>query len=114
MNNKKYVSLEGAASFNDIVNRMQGELEKGIYSAANWLVGVGYDEAVLAEKTHPQSFILNEISTDVPVVIIDKSGKSGCGNTAAVQSAQSGSWTSSHSMGYISGESFESFKKCIK
>ncbi len=107
--NKNYVSLEGAASHYDIISRMQGELKKGNYGKDNWLVGKGFDECTLAEKTSPEAYVLNEISDSVPVVIMDKTGNTACANTAALSAVNV-----SHNKGVVDKKSIETLKNSIK
>ena len=35
-----------------------------------WLVGTGYDDSLLAEKTHPTRYDLDQVSTEIPIVIV--------------------------------------------
>ena len=107
--NKNYVSLEGAASHYDIISRMQGELKKGNYGKDHWLVGKGFDECTLAEKTSPEAYVLNEISDSVPVVIMDKTGNTACANTAALSLVNV-----SHNKGVVDKKSIETLKNSIK
>lgn len=83
----RLVGLNGCASFNDIVNRLKGQLEKGEYSEENWLVGFGYDHNVLAEKAHLTKNVLDEVSKTVPIVICHASGHMGCANSMALKLA---------------------------
>jgi predicted amidohydrolase YtcJ len=48
-----------------------------------WVVGMGYDDTLLAEKQHPTRELLDSISTEHPIYIVHVSGHMGVGNTKA-------------------------------
>ena len=106
---KNYVSLEGAASHYDIVSRMQGELKKGNYGKDHWLVGKGFEENALAQKTSPEAYVLNEISDSVPVVIISKDETVACANTIALTKMNV-----EHKKGIVDKNSIKDMKNAIK
>lgn len=41
---------------------------------SGWIIGFGYDDAQLAEQRHPTADDLDQVSVDVPVVVIHQSG----------------------------------------
>jgi len=41
---------------------------------SGWIIGFGYDDSQLAERRHPTATELDQVSVDVPVVIIHQSG----------------------------------------
>ncbi len=41
---------------------------------SGWIIGFGYDDSQLAEQRHPTATELDQVSVDVPVVIIHQSG----------------------------------------
>ena len=49
------------------------------------IVGFGYDQSQLTELRHPTREDLDEISTDVPIIIIHQSGHFGVANTKALE-----------------------------
>lgn len=53
-------------------------------SAANLILGFGYDPAQLAEQRHPTRQDLDEVSAEVPVVVIHQSGHLCACNSAAL------------------------------
>ncbi len=53
-------------------------------SAGDWVVGVGYDDTLLAEKRHPSKEDLDAVSTEHPVYIIHVSGHMGVANSAGL------------------------------
>lgn len=54
----------------------------------NLILGFGYDDAQIAEKRHPTRQELDEVSTDVPILIIHQSCHLGVMNTKALELAK--------------------------
>lgn len=52
-----------------------------------WLVGIGYDDSLLAERRHPTRQELDEISTERPILLIHASGHLIALNTKALAEA---------------------------
>ncbi|NSL54924.1 amidohydrolase [Uliginosibacterium aquaticum] len=50
-----------------------------------WIVGFGYDDAQLKEQRHPTREDLDQVSTELPVVIVHQSGHLGVMNSKALQ-----------------------------
>lgn len=64
-----------AQSVSDIVSLLsawQAKNAKAI-EASDWIIGFGYDESQLAEKRPPTATELDQVATDIPVVIIHQS-----------------------------------------
>jgi hypothetical protein len=61
------------ASLQGLLREWQGANASAI-EKAGWIIGFGYDDSQLAEKRHPTASELDEVSTDVPVMIIHQSG----------------------------------------
>jgi len=51
---------------------------------ANKIIGFGYDNAQLAELRHPTRQDLDEVSGDIPIMIVHQSGHLGVANSAAL------------------------------
>jgi len=51
--------------------------QKGKVSDGDWVIGMGYDDTLLAEKRHPTRAELDEVSTEHPVVAVHISGHMG-------------------------------------
>lgn len=49
-----------------------------------WIVGFGYDDAQLKEQRHPTRDDLDQVSTELPVVIVHQSGHLGAMNSKAL------------------------------
>ncbi|MEM6887545.1 MAG: amidohydrolase [Pseudomonadota bacterium] len=54
---------------------------------ANLIVGFGYDESQLAEQRPPTRYELDEVSADVPIIIVHQSGHFGVANSLALENA---------------------------
>lgn len=50
-----------------------------------WIVGFGYDDAQLKEQRHPTRSDLDQVSTELPVVIVHQSGHIGAMNSKALE-----------------------------
>jgi predicted amidohydrolase YtcJ len=50
-----------------------------------WIVGFGYDDAQLKEQRHPTRADLDQVSTELPVVIVHQSGHLGAMNSKALE-----------------------------
>ncbi|GEA62275.1 amidohydrolase [Vibrio comitans] len=53
-----------------LVQSMQEFWEDRELAEGQWLVGTGYDDSLLAEQTHPTRYDLDQVSTEVPIVIV--------------------------------------------
>jgi predicted amidohydrolase YtcJ len=60
---------------------------KAIVDQVNLIVGFGYDESRLAEKRPPTRHELDEVSEDVPIIIVHQSGHFGVANSKALKTA---------------------------
>jgi predicted amidohydrolase YtcJ len=61
--------------------------QAGKMSAGDWVVGMGYDDTLLAEKRHPTRAELDAVSQDQPVVAVHVSGHMVVANSMALQIA---------------------------
>lgn len=57
-----------------LVNEMQQFWDGKALAEGQWLVGVSYDDSLLAEKRHPTKYDLDQVSTEEPIVIMHVSG----------------------------------------
>ncbi len=55
--------------------------------SGEWLVGVGYDDSLLAENRHPNRWDLDSVSTEHPIYILHVSGHIGVANSAGLELA---------------------------
>lgn len=58
---------------------------EGIVESRNIIFGFGYDNSQLAELRHPTRWELDEVSTDVPIVIMHQSAHLGTVNSKALE-----------------------------
>mgnify|MGYP000999478968 FL=1 len=54
----------------DIITQLKARLINNPPSKGEWLLGMGYDNAMLAENRHPTKADLDKVSTEVPIIII--------------------------------------------
>jgi predicted amidohydrolase YtcJ len=54
-------------------------------SKVGWIIGFGYDDAQLAEKRHPVASELDQVSKEVPVLVIHQSGHLASMNRRALE-----------------------------
>ncbi len=70
------------------MNALQAELGRYISDnrvpAGSWVIGNGYDDSLLAEKTHPDRHILDAVSERHPIVLVHVSGHLMAANSLAL------------------------------
>lgn len=72
-------------NIDDLVAKLQ-EFAKGPdVNRTGWIFGIGYDDAVLAEKRHPTRDDLDRVSRDVPVIAVHISGHFSAMNSAGLE-----------------------------
>lgn len=79
--------LSGAAGFDQLRELLRAFLEEHPPAEGDWLMGFGYDHNSLKEKTHPTRQLLDQVSSEIPILISHASGHMGVANTAALQAA---------------------------
>lgn len=60
---------------------------KEVVKNIGWIAGFGYDDSQLAEQRHPTRDDLDEVSRDLPVIIVHQSGHLGVANSKALELA---------------------------
>jgi predicted amidohydrolase YtcJ len=63
------------------------EANSDVVEQANMIIGFGYDNAQLAEVRHPTREDLDEVSAEIPIMIVHQSGHIGVANSAALEFA---------------------------
>lgn len=58
---------------------------KYIQDKMGWIIGSGYDDSQLEEKSHPTAADLDKVSTEIPVIITHQSGHLATMNTKALE-----------------------------
>jgi predicted amidohydrolase YtcJ len=74
------------ASLQELLRAWQSD-STGPLKRTGWIVGFGYDDAQLSEGRHPTRDDLDQVSTELPVVIIHQSGHLGVANSKALELA---------------------------
>lgn len=76
--------LSGCEGFDDIKNSLKEYIRKHKITKRHAVIGFGYDHNFLKEKRHPDKFLLDQISTEIPILILHISGHLACANSAAL------------------------------
>lgn len=79
--------LSDCGSFKDIVETMKEFIRKKEKSNLKAVLGFGYDQNFLAEQDHPHRKILDQVSREIPVIIMHVSGHLACANSKALELA---------------------------
>ncbi|MDR1271397.1 MAG: amidohydrolase [Clostridiales Family XIII bacterium] len=80
------VDLGGSDSVGEIVSRMGKGLESHSGGAANWLIGEGWNQDYFSDKKRfPTRFDLDEISSEIPILITRVCAHIGVVNSAALR-----------------------------
>ena len=73
------------------IKELQTELKKFITESnlkpGEWVMGLGYDDSLLAEQRHPTKDDLNEVSTEHPIYLIHVSAHLGAANSLGLSLA---------------------------
>lgn len=77
--------LKNCLSFQEIVMRMKAFIKEHAIAQGEWVMGSGYDHNFLIEQAHPTKYVLDEISTLHPIVIVHTSSHMGVANSMALQ-----------------------------
>ena len=79
LNSPPMGEITGIAELQDALRtRLQGR------AAGAWLLGIGYDDTLLAEQRHPSRTELDAVSIDHPIYIMHVSGHMGVANSRAL------------------------------
>ncbi|MCT4372989.1 amidohydrolase [Yangia mangrovi] len=60
---------------------------QAVVDSVNMIIGFGYDNAQLAELRHPTRDELDEVSSEIPIIIVHQSGHLGVANSKALELA---------------------------
>lgn len=77
--------LSQVTSFEQIIVEMKKFIQENNIQPGQWVYGNGYDHNFLVEKKHPNKFILDQISTVHPIVLIHASSHIGTANSLALK-----------------------------
>ncbi len=72
-------------NIDDLVAKLQAFAKGPDVERTGWIFGIGYDDAVLAEKRHPTRDDLDRVSLEVPVIAVHISGHFSAMNSAGLK-----------------------------
>jgi predicted amidohydrolase YtcJ len=76
------------ATIEDLQRTLRRHIERERIEKGQWIVGVGYDDSLLAERRHPTRDDLDKVSTEHPILIAHVSGHLSVGNSALMSQLQ--------------------------
>jgi hypothetical protein len=76
--------LSDCCSFADVVDVLADYAESNHCTKEHVVIGYGYDHNFLKEGTHPDKFVLDKVSSEIPILIIHISAHLACANSAAL------------------------------
>lgn len=76
------VPLGGAKNFEQLAALLRTFIKDNDLTHGEVVMGFGYDHNFLAEKTHPTKALLDQVSTDNPILITHQSGHMAVANSA--------------------------------
>ena len=76
-----------AEDINGLVAVLKSYMASNALSDDEWIVGMGYDDSLLAEKRHPTISDLDKVSTSHPILLIHVSGHLSAVNSKALEIA---------------------------
>lgn len=79
--------LSNTNSFEEIVLELNRYLDNNGRDTVTAIMGFGYDHNFLAEHCHPDKHLLDQVSRDIPIVLLHVSMHLGCANSKAIELA---------------------------
>lgn len=79
--------LSQCESFSQIISTLRDYIAHNHISKKGAVIGFGYDHNFLKEKAQPDKRILDQVSTDIPIMILHVSAHLSCANSAALELA---------------------------
>ena len=77
----------------DLQTELKNFIQDSDLQPGEWLMGLGYDDSLLAEKRHPTKDDLDEVSTEHPIYLIHVSAHLGAANSLGLKLANINSKT---------------------
>ena len=77
--------LSELTTYEEIQKAIKNFISRKNIKDGDWIMGFGYDQNILPDKQHPTKAILDEISTENPIVIVHASGHMGVVNSKALE-----------------------------
>lgn len=78
-------SLNKVINFDEILDKLNEFKNEHTFKEDEWIVGFGYDNNNLEEKSHPTKELLDKVSADIPILITHASGHIGVINSKALE-----------------------------
>lgn len=88
-----YADLTGCTSFGEIQERLRAFVKTREVGPDGVIMGTGYDQNDLVEQRHPDKFVLDEVSDEIPVLIVHASNHMAVANSALLRLAGIDSYT---------------------
>lgn len=79
------VQLGECVSIDELQERLKSYIKSKQLQEGSWVTGSGYDHNNFKGKAHPTRQELDEVSNDIPILIIHKSGHAGVFNTKGLE-----------------------------
>lgn len=79
--------LGDCESFQDIIRILKEYIEKKKIGTNGAVIGFGYDHNFLTEQAHPDKRVLDQVSTEIPIMILHVSAHMACANSKALELA---------------------------
>lgn len=76
-----------AEDMNGLVMALKSHIASKDLAEGDWVVGMGYDDSLLAEARHPTAIDLDKVSTSHPILLIHVSGHLSAVNSKALEIA---------------------------
>lgn len=76
--------LSECESYEDIIYVLKCYIEKRQIGENQVVLGFGYDHNFLQEGSHPDRYILDQVSTKIPIFVLHVSAHLGCANSTAL------------------------------
>lgn len=72
-------------NFEGIISKLREYIRDNHITPRHMVLGFGYDHNTLTEGTHPTRYVLDQVSEEIPVMILHVSGHLACVNSKALQ-----------------------------
>lgn len=79
-NSLSQCDLSHAKNFQELIDTMKSFIQDRQIESGKWVVGINYDHNFLEEKRHPDCDVLDQISTDHPILLVHISNHMGIVN----------------------------------
>lgn len=95
------VNLSDCESFDEIIQKLRDYKDQNHITEDQAIIGFGYDQNFLKELSHPDKNVLDQVSTNIPILILHVSLHLACANSAALNLAGINSNTPDPPGGFI-------------